>query len=59
MDKEHSNQEMLLLHHSLEITVTMGSVFWDGVRMADERDQNCCFKAHAHVGAHQGWFYDE
>lgn len=54
MDKEHSNQEMLLLHHSLEITVTMGSVFWDGVRMADEREQNCFFKAHAHVGAHQG-----
>lgn len=27
MDKEHSNQEMLLLHHSLEITVTVGQCY--------------------------------
>lgn len=27
MDKEHSNQEMLLVHHSLEITVTVGQYY--------------------------------
>lgn len=27
MDNEHSNQEMLLLHHSLEITVTVGQYY--------------------------------
>lgn len=27
MDKEHSNQEMLLVHHCLEITVTVGQYY--------------------------------
>lgn len=27
MDKEQSNQEMLLLHHALEITVTVGQYY--------------------------------
>lgn len=27
MNKEHINQEMLLVHHSLEITVTVGQYY--------------------------------
>lgn len=27
MDKDHSNQEMLLFHHSLEITVTVDQYY--------------------------------
>lgn len=58
MGKEHSNQEMLLLHHSLETTVIVGQYYGMQCKRLTSVTRAVSSQL-VHIGVHQGWFYDE